>query len=198
MKKRMLFVLTDDFADWEAAFLAAALRGGTRPDGAGRFETLYASPGGRAVRSIGGLAVQPDRDLTALPDNCAGVALVGGFGWRSEAAEEVAPLLAEARRRGLPVGAICDACSFLAAHGILNEVRHTGNTVAVLRERGGDRYTGAARFEERQAVRDGGIITANGSASLEFAREWLRELAADTEEAIEAWYAFNKQGFYRD
>lgn len=194
----MLFVLLDDFADWEPAFLAAALRGGTRPDAAGRFEVVYAGPGGAAVRSIGGLTVRPDRDLEGLPDDCAGVVLVGGFGWRSAEAERVVPLLEEARRRGLPIGAICDACSFLAAHGFLNEVRHTGNTVEVLRERGGDRYTGAARFDARQAVRDGGVITANGSASLEFAREWLRELEADTEEAIEAWYAFNKQGFYRD
>ena len=198
MKRTLLFVLLDDFADWEAAYLAPALRGGVLPGHEGSYDTCYAAPGGRPGRSIGGMTVHPDRDLSTLPDACAGVILVGGMGWQRPEAEEVMTLVREAHARGLLVGAICNACAFLAAHGELNDIRHTGNTVEMLQAWGGNRYTGAARYEERQAVRDGSTVTANGSASLEFAREWLRELAADTEEAIEAWYAFNQQGFYRD
>lgn len=198
MKKSILFVLLDRFADWEAAFLAPALRSGLRSDGEGLFETEYATPKGAEVRSIGGLTVRPDRDLSALPDRCAGLILVGGLSWRSPEAEEVWPIVCEARRRGLLVGAICDACTFLAAHGCLNDVDHTGNTLEVLSEAGGDRYTGAGRYQKRQAVCDGSIVTANGSAALEFCRACLLALGADTEEAIEASYAFNKQGFYRE
>ena len=51
-------------------------------------------------------------------------------------------------------------------------------------EWGGDRYTGASRYEERQAVCDGGIVTANGSADLEFTRLCLLALGADTPERI--------------
>ncbi len=198
MKRTLLFVLLDDFADWEAAYLAPALRGGVLPGHEGSYDTCYAAPGGRPVRSIGGMTVHPDRDLSTLPDACAGVILVGGMGWQRPEAEEVMTLVREAHARGLLVGAICNACAFLAAHGELNDIRHTGNTVEMLQAWGGNRYTGAARYEERQAVRDGSTVTANGSACLEFTRECLRALEADAPEAIEASYRFNKEGFYKE
>lgn len=196
--KTVLFVLLDNFADWEAAFLAPALRGGVMPGREGHFEVRYAAPGGRAVRSIGGARVTPDCDLSLLPDDCAGLILIGGMNWNTPEAEAVVPLVREALNRRLTVGAICNAASFLAAHGFLNEVRHTGNTLEMLREWGGANYTGAARYEERQAVRDGLIVTANGTGYLEFTRECLAQLEADTEETIAASYAFNKHGFYKE
>ncbi len=196
MKKRVLIVLLDEFADWEVSFLAPALRMGVMPGCEGHFEVAYAAPHRRSVRSLGGLRVQPERDLAALPDDCAGLILAGGTGWQSPEAEQVAPLVAEALGRGLLVGAICNATLFLAAHGFLNDVRHTGNTAQMMKEWGGARYTGEARYEERQAVSDGGIVTANGTGYLEFTRACLLGLGAATTEAIEASYRFNKQGFY--
>ena len=77
-------------------------------------------------------------------------------------------------------------------------MRHTGNTLEQLRLWGGENYSGQALYEERQAVRDGNLITANGSGYLEFTREYLTALDADTPEAIAAAYAFNKQGLYRE
>lgn len=196
--KRILFILLDDFADWEAAYLASALRGGVMPGVPGTHEVEYAAPGGRQVRSLGGLRVLPDRDLSALPDECAGVVLIGGLSWQTPEAEQVVPLVDEALRRGALLGAICNAASFLAAHGYLNEVRHTGNTLDMLREWGGDRYTGAGHYEERQAVRDGNVVTANGTGALEFTRECLLALGVATPEAVEASYAFNKHGFCKE
>lgn len=196
-RKTVLFVLLDRFADWEAAFLAPALRAGVTPERPGAFETLFAAPAGQAVRSIGGMTVQPDNDLSSLPADCAGLILVGGMGWDTPEAEAVAPLVREARKRGLLVGAICNACAFLAAQGFLNDVRHTGNTVGMLRQWGGANYTGAALFEQRQAVRDGRFVTANGTGYLEFTRACLLALEADTPEAVEASYRLNKEGFYR-
>ena len=55
--------------------------------------------------------------------------------------------------------------------------------------------TNAAGYINRQAVSDGRIVTANGSATLEFAREMLLLLNADTPEAIDMFYRFNKDGF---
>lgn len=196
MKQQVLFVLLDGFADWEAAFLAAALRTGTMPGSEGRYETLYAAPGGRTVRSLGGLTVVPDCDLAALPERCAGLVLVGGIGWQGAGAEQVVPLVGWALEAGIPIGAICNATLFLAAHGFLDRVRHTGNTVEEMRRWGGDRYRGAALYEERQAVADGPFITANGTGYLEFSREFLLRLGADTPEVLAAWYAFNRNGFY--
>ena len=51
--------------------------------------------------------------------------------------------------------------------------------------------------EERQAVRDGNVVTANGTGYLEFTRECLLVLKADTPDRIEASYKFNKYGFCR-
>lgn len=192
----ILFVLLDNFADWEAAFLAPALRLGVMPGCKGSHEVCYAAPGGREVRSIGGLRVVPDHDLKALPEGCRGVVLCGGMSWDTPAAAEVAPLVREALDRGIAVGAICNATAFMAAHSFLNDVRHTGNGVEMLRAWGGEAYTGDALYEERQAVSDRGVITANGTACLEFTRECLLAFGADTPERIEASYRFNKEGFY--
>lgn len=198
MEKEIVFVLLDDFADWEAAFLAPALRAGTMPGRPASFGVKYMTPDGRPVRSIGGMQATADCDALALPDTCAGLVLVGGMQWQSEAARRIAPLVGEALSRGMLVGAICNAASFLAAHGFLNNVRHTGNTVEMLKTWSGANYTGEALYEQRQAVRDGNIVTANGSGYLEFTRECLLALSADTPEAIEASYRFNKDGFCKE
>ena len=89
-RKTVYFVLLDDFADWEAAFLAPALRTGVMPGREGRYEVKYATPGGRTVHSLGGLTVTPDCDTTTLPDDCAALVLVGGMSWRKPEAEPVA------------------------------------------------------------------------------------------------------------
>lgn len=196
--KEIFFVLLDAFADWEAAFLAPALRAGVMPGQPVCCTVKYMAPGGRRVTSLGGLCVTPDCDTSTLPATCAGLILVGGMSWRGPEAQEVVPLVEEALRRGVPVGAICNATLFLAAHGYLNHVYHTGNTLSAMKEWGGENYTGEAFYKERQAVSDGGIVTANGTGYLEFTRECLLLLEADTPEAVDACYRFNKEGFYRE
>ncbi|MCM1300089.1 MAG: glutamine amidotransferase [Alistipes senegalensis] len=194
--KSVICVLLDNFADWEAAFLAPALRGGLMPEDTGKYRVLFASPEARTVHSLGGLTVQPDCGIDALPEDCAGVILVGGLDWQTPKAETVAPMVREAFAREIIVGAICNATGFLAAHGWLNDVHHTGNTVEMLKAWGGANYTGERLYEERQAVRDGNVVTANGTGYLEFTRECLAALDADTPEAIARFYDFNKHGFY--
>lgn len=66
MEKEIVFVLLDDFADWEAAFLAPALRAGTMPGRPASYGVKYMTPDGRPVRSIGGLRPRP----TATPRRC--------------------------------------------------------------------------------------------------------------------------------
>ena len=58
--KTVLFVLLDQFADWESAFLAPALRGGIMPGRPGSHAVRYATPGGVPVRSIGGMTLTPE------------------------------------------------------------------------------------------------------------------------------------------
>ena len=52
-------------------------------------------------------------------------------------------------------------------------------------------------YEEKQAVSDQNIVTANGTGQLEFCRELLLLLKADTLENIHASYDFYKNGFVR-
>ena len=198
MKKEVLFLLLDDFADWEGAFLTTGLNTGLTMAGGGTpYVSRTLTPTQKQVRSIGGLVVTVDYTAATMPEDYAALILVGGMAWQSEEAQRVVPIVEAALARGVLVGAICNAAAFLAAHGFLNGVRHTGNTLEMLREWGGANYMGADLYEERQAVRDGNIVTANGTGYLEFTRECLLWLHADTDEVIEASYQFNKHGLYR-
>ncbi|MDE7451243.1 MAG: DJ-1/PfpI family protein, partial [Alistipes sp.] len=106
--KSVICVLLNNFADWEAAFLAPALRNGLMPGDTGKYRVLFASPEARAVQSLGGLTANADRAVGPLPDDCAGVILVGGLDWQTPEAETVVPMVGEAFARGLVVGAICN------------------------------------------------------------------------------------------
>ncbi len=197
MKNNVLFVLLDKYAEWEAAPLAAALNSGVTPLGDTRYTTATVAPTADAVSSIGGFSTLPDYDFDSMPQDYAALVLVGGMSWDKPEAGRVAELVSAALAEGKTVGAICNGASFLAAHGFLNDVAHTGTGLDQLRLWGGERYTNPEGFIERQAVADGSIVTANGSAGIEFAREMLLALEADTRENIDAWYDFNKHGFYR-
>lgn len=191
-------MLLDQFADWEGALLAPALNMGVdimpQPE-AQKYVARTLAPSKAGVCSIGGMRVIPDYDFEEMPEDFAALVLVGGLGWRSEEAQTLAPCVRKAVAAGKVVGAICNASLYLGALGLLNGVKHTSNTLALLEAWAGKAYTNAPGYVEQQAVSDGGIVTANGTAALEFTREMLLALGADTSERIEAWYAFNKQGF---
>lgn len=195
--KEVLFVLLDGFADWESAFLATSLSSGVMPGSEVKYTVKTVAPTLKGVRSLGGFYVNPDYEFDTVPQDFAALVLIGGVNWNSPEAERVVPLLTSAMDKGIVVGAICNAVSFMAAHGFLNGVKHTGNTVEQLKLWGGSHYTNESRFIERQAVADKNVVTANGTGYLEFTKEMLVLLHADTEERIAASYAFNKNGFYK-
>lgn len=195
MKKEVLFVLLDQYADWEGAFLASALNTGVVPGGTTPYVARTLAPSAAGVTSLGGFRTVPDYTFDTMPGEWAATVLIGGLQWGSPEAERVAPIVEETLRRGGVVGAICNAASFMASHGFLDAVKHTGNTVEQLKSWGGGRYANEAGYIEAQAVGDGQIVTANGSGYLEFTREMLTMLKADTPENIAASYEFNRHGF---
>lgn len=196
MKREVLFLLLNDYADWESAFLASALNGGVTPDQNINYTVRTVAPTLDGVRSIGGFRTAADYDFDSIPDDYAALVLIGGMSWQSPEAERVTDIVYKAIEAKKVVGAICNAASFLAAHGFLNNVRHTGNTAEQLEAWGGTNYANRSQYIEKQAVSDGGIITANGSGYLEFAREMLLALEAADTERIESWYSFIRNGFY--
>lgn len=193
-KKIVLLFLMDQFADWEAAYLAPALAG-ENPE-ASRYEARTVTVQGTPVRSCGNLLVQPDYSLETVPNDYAALILVGGMQWQSETAKKILPLVEKTVQENKILGAICNASLFLGAHGYLNSVQHTGNTKDEIKRWAGTTYTNEEAYLEKQAVRDRNIITANGTASLEFTREILLALQADSQEQIQRFYNFHKKGFY--
>lgn len=124
--------------------------------------------------------------------------LIGGFGRSEPIAENVLSIVKRAVEGGKIVGAICNAVSFMARYGFLNNIRHTGNGLEQLKLWDGVNYANSNGYVCLQAVSDKNIITANGSATLEFAKELLLVLENDTLWRIEMFYKFHKWGFYSE
>lgn len=197
MPNEVLYFLLPDYAAHEAVYLTQAIASdeqSLKQDP--KYINKVVAPTAAPVRSIGGFCTQPDYTFDTMPDDYAAIILIGGFGWLDkDIAARVVPIVQRAIEKGKIVGAICNAASFLAGHGFLNNIRHTGNGIDQLKMWGGDNYTNEKMYVHESAVSDGHIVTANGSAPLEFARELLILLENDTPERIEMYYQFYKQGF---
>lgn len=192
MKKTILFVLLQPYADWEAAYIASALT----MLGQGQYQIKTVSLSKDSVQSIGGFKVVPDYDIHTVPDDYEALILIGGLSWRTEVAKQVRPLVVECYQKGKVLAGICDASGFLGTCGVLNEVLHTSNDLNDLKQWAGSIYTGEKNYIPKQAARDKQIITANGTAPLEFAKEILFALNVASEDKIMEWYNFHKLGLY--
>lgn len=192
MKKTILFVILQQYADWEAAYISSAIS----MLGQGGYEIKTVSLSKDCVQSIGGFRILPDYDVTSVPDDYEALILIGGMTWRTENTQQIKNLVEDCFRKKRVLGGICDASAFLGASGVLNDVAHTSNDLNDLRQWAGDTYTGETKYLEKQAVRDRNVITANGTAALEFAKEILLALNVANEEKIADWYNFHKLGFY--
>ena len=175
MTKEVLYVLLPDYAAHEMVYLSEAIASDEfalkeNP----KYVNKVVAPTLEPVKSIGGFRVIPDYSFDTMPEDYAALVLIGGFGWTTPVAEKVAPIVSKAIEAGKVVGAICNAASFMAKCGFLNHFEGYVHT---------------------SAVSDNRIVTANGSATLEFAKELLLLLENDTPEHIEMYYQFNKRGF---
>lgn len=187
-----LFVL-DTLADWEHGYLTPELNSGRMFAEPGtalpvRTVALTADP----ITTMGGLRVTPDLALADLtPDEAAVLILPGADTWADPRHQ---PVLAKAREflaAGVPVAAICGATIALADAGMLDARPHTSNDLAALRQFSPG-YHGEAHYVDEPAVTDGDLITASGTAPLEFARHVLARLGVVSEETLEAWYQLYK------
>lgn len=192
-KKTVLFVLIPKYADWEPALLAAGLNWGY-----GLWESMYevktVSVSQGQVSSIGGFTVIPDYTLETMPEEFAGVILVGGTDWHGEEARKVLPLVEKALARNAVLGAICDAALFLAAHGFLNNIPHTFIDVSVMHGKEDSAYLGEHLFRDQQSVCGGNIITAKPTGYVEFARDVMEVLQVAEAKKINKFYELCKNG----
>lgn len=196
MSKEILYILLPDFASHEMVYLMEAISSDeTQLKPNLKYINKIVAPTMEPVTAIGGFRVIPDYSFESIPEDYAALILIGGYGWLTPISTEVIPIVRKALDNSKIVGAICNGASFLAKAGFLNGVKHTGNGLEQLKLWGGENYSNLEGYLHEQAVSDGGIVTANGSAALEFAKELLLLLENDTPERVEMYYQFNKQGF---
>ena len=117
MQKVVLLVLTDRWADWEAAYAIAGIN--EEP----RFIVKTIAVDLLPKVSIGGLRTEIDYCVDDCVDleNTALVILPGGYSWLENRYDEIAAFINRAVAFGVPIAAICGATLFLAQHGFLNE-----------------------------------------------------------------------------
>lgn len=192
MKKNVLFVILDQYADWEAAYLSSLLLALGRD----KFVVKTVSLTKDSIHSLGGFTVLPDYYIQSVPQDFEGVILIGGMSWRTEAARQVEPLVKDALSKGKVVAGICDASAFLGTIGVLNAIDHTSNDINDLKQWAGEAYTGEKNYLKQDVVRSHNVITANGTATLEFAKEVMIALNVASENKIQEWYNFYKLGIY--
>lgn len=191
MKKEILVFIFDGYADWESAYICSELNS-LEMDYVVKTISLDKEP----KISMGGFRIIPDYSVSDYPPNFAMLLLNGGYAWMEHKNNDIKPVVEYAVKNNILVAAICNATNFMAENGYLNNISHSGNTLEYMKLQA-PHYNGDSNFIERQAVCDSGIITANGTAALEFAREIMLYLNFKPVEEINEWYKFNKLGFYQ-
>lgn len=191
MKKVVLFVLLDQYADWEMPYCACAIKTLSKNE----VEVKTVSLTKDMIQSIAGIHTLVDFDLTSIPQEYEGVILIGGNTWRDENAREVKHLVDDCLCKKKVLGAICDATTFLGSIGVLNNIVHTSNDLQGLKEFSQNNYTNESNYQFKQVVRDGHIVTANGTASLEFAKEIASALNIADKDEISRFYDFYHYGY---
>lgn len=185
--KQAIFFILDDYADWEGAYLANILN--QNDD----WQVKTASTQ-RAVTSLGGFKTTVDFLIQELPPDFDLLILVGGNSWGLKN-HKVTDFICQTLAKGIITGAICGAVDFLAENGLLTGYNHTGNAFILWKEY--PDYQNADKFIEEQAVRDANLITANGTAPLEFTQLVLKAIEFADQETIEKSIAFYQLGFYQ-
>jgi len=189
--KEVLLVLTDQWADWEASF--AIWLTNFSPEYTVKTIAIDKQP----KVSAGGLRVEIDYTIEEYEccSNLAMVILTGSYSWNKRPYDEIAEFVKKAHDLQIPIAAICGATIFLGKHGFLDKVKHTGNDLESFQKEAG--YNGQDFLITAQVVIDQGIITANATAALEFAREIFRVLKVYSDEDMDEWYDEFKHGLVR-
>ncbi|MDX8344567.1 type 1 glutamine amidotransferase family protein [Rossellomorea sp. YZS02] len=186
--KKVLVFLTDGFADWEASYVTAELNKSWTG-----YEVQTVAIDKDPKVSMGGLKVLPDYSMDDVLPDFHMLIMPGGTTWREEKNQKIQKLVKECFDKNISVAAICDATTFLGMNGFLDHHKHTGNSLPYLKE-GAPEYRGEEHYITTPSVRDNGLVTANGTAALEFSRNILLELNVGDEKGIQNWYEHFKKG----
>jgi len=192
MKKKIYVFLFDGFSDWEISYLTPEINKSEE------FELVYFSKDGDLVTSMGGLQVKPRTSLDDLDsEDIDMLILPGGSAWEKGENKEINDITESLFEKGRPIAAICAATAYLGKLGVLNDLKHTSNDLYYLKGVAPN-YCGDENYQNSFAVTDRNVITANGIASIEFAREVFKKIGLFNEKDLEKWFQLFKNGIWSE
>jgi len=192
MKKKIYVFLFDGFSDWEISYLTPEINKSEQ------FELVYFSKNGDLVTSMGGLQVKPTTSLADLDlEDIDMLILPGGSAWEKGENSEIDNITNSLFEKGKPIAAICAATAYLSQLGILDDLKHTSNDLYYLKGVAPN-YSGEENYQNSFAVTDKNVITANGIASIEFAREVFKLIELFNDENLEKWFQLFKNGIWSE
>lgn len=186
MTKEIAVFITNDYADWEISFICPELNHATKD-----FHLSFIAPTKEKIRSMGELTITPDFTIQEYFEqqqkdfSLTMLLLCDGTYWKKMNYDSpfIKELVELCVQQTCFVASICDATTFLAYHAFLNQHNHTGNALTYLKETCPN-YAGQQFFIEKQCVQDGLWITANGAATLEYAKTILTCLNAKKQQQL--------------
>ncbi|WP_429971052.1 type 1 glutamine amidotransferase family protein [Fructilactobacillus sp. Tb1] len=185
--KKALFIILNDYADWEDAYLSTQLNQSSE-------WTVITASTNKEVKSIGGFTTLVDMNISDVHiSDFSLLILIGGNSWNIKNTNLVT-IIKKALSSDIAVGAICGAVDFLARNGLLSNYKHTGNAQFLWKNY--TKYVNPNDFYEKQAVVDKNLITANGTAPLEFTELVLKTINFKNTEEIHKYVELYKLGFY--
>jgi putative intracellular protease/amidase len=186
-----MYVL-DTLADWEPVYILSELnsgRGFKKGSEPYRVKTFGLSR--QPVVSMGGITILPDLTIDQIrAEDTSLLLLPGAETWLEPQHKPVIEKAREFLQENILVAAICGATEALAKAGILNDFRHTGNSLKSLNQF--PHYKAEKKFADLPAVTDRNLITAPGVAPLEFAFEVFKKLDVFSATVLENWYYYYK------
>lgn len=191
IKNEILIVLTEGWNDWEASYAIAVTNSFSD------YEVRTIGLDNFSKMSMGGIKASIDYSIKTYQNfnKLAMVILPGGLSWEENDYIEIAEFIKIIIDLEIPIAAICGATTFLCKHGLLDNIKHTGDSLELFKKQEG--YRGEEFYIPAQIVVDNKIITANETAALEFAYEIFKILEIDSDEEMMEWYENFKSGAIR-
>jgi putative intracellular protease/amidase len=178
----------DGFSDWELAYALPAIKE------SGKYAVEIISFTKDPVTSAGGLTVLPDGDDFSF-EHAAMLLLPGGKLWEEEETAAIYPLVEQFYKKRIPIAAIGSGTLVLARMGLLNQVQHSSNEPDYLKTYA-PAYLGEHLYRYNPVTAHRRVITANGTAPVDFARAVFSELNLMNEAELEKWFRLFEEGIW--
>lgn len=192
MKKKVIIYLFEGYSDWEIAYLSPEINKSEN------HELIFVSNKRSTISSMGGLKVQPNKSLSEINIKDIGLLILpGGEAWKKGSNTEIEGILAETHSLEKPIAAICAATTYLGNSGMLDNIKHTSNDLNYLKAMA-PQYNGEQNYQNVLAITDKNIITANGIAPIEFAREIFNMINLYDADSCEKWFQLFKNGIWKE